>query len=187
MSTTTFEGFSVSHAAILDGTTGADDVNGDIYGVRSGAVALDTNTFDNTGDDFVLSNWAWFNFATVTITSGYLPFKLISLITGSPITSSGAAPDDYYSIALWDEKSLNQSTKPLYIRVPSKDSLGVPREMDIILYRVQFAPITFDGPVYKDGMLANYSGRATMSSVDEMGQQLPVRSIGRLINKRRPV
>lgn len=182
MSTTTFEGFSVTHAAILDGSTGAEAAGGNFYGIRSGAVSLDTNTWDNTGNDFVLSNWSWFNFATVTVTSGYIPFSLVALLTGQPIQSSGTGPNDYYSVPLWSEHSMNQPVKPMMIRVPSRDSNGVPRLMDIVLYRVQFQPITFDGPTYKDGMVSSYTGRATLSSFDELGNPLAERAIGRLIN-----
>jgi hypothetical protein len=68
------------------------------------------------------------------------------------------------------------------IRVPSKDSLGAVRTMDIILYRVQFQPIAFDGPNYKDGLVLNYTGRAVLSTVDETGDDLTERAIGRLVN-----
>jgi len=177
------EGFSVSHAAILNGSTGAEVA--DIYGVREGSLAVDTGNFDNTGDDTVLSTWAWFNFATVTITSGYVPFDVVSLLSGATITSSGTAPNDYYNLPLWNEESLNTPVRPVLIRVPSKDSLGTPRSLDFIIYRVQFAPITFNGPTYKDGLVLNYSGKALMASVDEKGSALPERAIGRLVSRPR--
>jgi hypothetical protein len=75
MATGIFEAFSVSHAAILNGTTGAEEA--DIYGVREGSVSVDSDSYDNTGDDAVLSNWFWFNYAEVTISSGYVPFNVI--------------------------------------------------------------------------------------------------------------
>src|SRR3954469_1000629 len=108
MATGTFEGFSVSHAAILNGSTGAEEVDGDIYGVRTASLEANTGNYDNTGDDFVLSAWFWIDNATLTVESGYVPFKTISLLSGSPVTSSGVAPGDVYSIALWDETSVNQ-------------------------------------------------------------------------------
>ena len=64
-----FEAFSVSHAAILDGTTGAESA--DIYGVRQGSVSVNSDSYDNTGDDAVLSNWFWFNYAEISISSGW--------------------------------------------------------------------------------------------------------------------
>ena len=176
-STGIFEAFSVSHAAILDGTSGAEAA--DIYGVREGSVSVDSDSYDNTGDDAVLSNWFWFNYAEVTISSGYVPFNVISLLTGAPITSTG----DNWTMDLWTEPSLNQPPRPVLIRVPSKDSLGAIRTMDIVLFRVQFMPISFDGPTYKDGLVLNYSGRAVISSVDETGDTIDPRAIGRLVNR----
>lgn len=176
-STGIFEGFSVSHAAILNGTTGAEEA--DIYGVREGSVSVDSDSYDNTGDDAVLSNWFWFNYAEVTISSGYVPFSVIALLTGATVTSTA----DVYTVDLWTEPSLNQPPRPVLIRVPSKDSLGAVRSMDIVLFRVQFMPISFDGPTYKDGLVLNYSGRAVISSVDETGDDLDVRAIGRLVNQ----
>lgn len=177
------EGFSLSHAAILDGTTGAEEVNGSIYGVRSGTIAADTGNYDNTGDDVVLSSWFWFNFATVTVQAGYVPFDTIALLAGTPVTSSGASPGDYYSIPLWTIDSLNQPPRPMLIRVPAKDKDGIIRTMDFVLYRVQFGPFNFDGPSYKSGLLLNYTGRAVMSDKDETGTPLSKKAVGRLINR----
>jgi len=183
MATTIVEGFSLSHAAILDGTTGAEMTDGDIYGIRTGSLEVDTDSYDNTGDDSVLSSWFWFNYANVTVQSGYVPFKTIALLAGSTVTSSGAAPNDYYNLPLWNEKSLNQPVRPMLIRVPSKDSAGLVRTLDFVLYKVQFNPFSFDGPAYKDGLLLNYSGRALLSSTDEKGTALTERAIGRLISR----
>lgn len=180
-----FEGFSVSHAAILDGTTGAEAA--DIFGIREGSVEVDTDSYDNTGDDTILSTWSWFNFATVSISSGYIPFEVLALMTGATITSSGAGEATKYEMPLWNEKSLNVAPRPVLIRVPSKDADGQPRNLDFVLYKVQFAPISFDGPSYKDGLLLNYSGKALMSDKDEKGAALPgsERAIGRLVNSQR--
>lgn len=185
MTDKTVEGFSITHAAILDGTTGLEEALGDIYGVRSGSLAVDTGNYDNTGDDFVLSSWYWLNFATVTVQAGYVPFDVIALLSGSTITSSGSSPNDYYSLPLWEEASLNQPPRPMLIRVPARDKLGVVRTLDFILYRVQFSPFSFDGPSYKSGLLLNYSGRATISTVDETGAALGSgkRAVGRLLNR----
>ncbi len=177
MATGIFEGFSVSHAAILNGSTGAEDA--DIYGVREGSVSIDSDSFDNTGDDAVLSNWFWFNYADLTISSGFVPFATVSLLTGTPFSSSG----DTYSMNLWTMSSTNQPSRPVLIRVPSKDSAGAIRVMDIVLFRVQFQPISFDGPTYKDGLVLNYAGRAVVSPADETGTSLPEKAIGRLVNK----
>lgn len=183
MTSTTVEGFSLTHAAILNGTTGAEEAAGDIYGVRTGTIAVDTGNYDNTGDDAVLSSWFWFNFATVTVQSGYVPFDTIALLSGSTITSSGTGTADYYSLPLWEETSLNQPVRPVLVRLPGKDKNGAIRTIDFVLYKVQFGPFSFDGPAYKSGLLLNYTGRAVMSDKDETGVPLVRRSIGRLINR----
>jgi hypothetical protein len=180
---TIFEGFSVSHAAILNGSTGAEEVDGDIYGVRTASLEANTGNYDNTGDDFVLSSWFWIDNATLTVESGYVPFKTMALLSGATVTSSGSAPNDTYSLPLWDETSVNQPTRPVLIRVPSKDSNGLARTMDFILYKVIFAPFSFTGPSYKEGLLLSYSGRAVLSAFDEKGTPLAKRAIGRIINK----
>jgi hypothetical protein len=177
MATGIFEGFSVSHASILDGSTGAEAA--DIYGVREGSVSIDSDSFDNTGDDAVLSSWFWFNYADLTVSSGYVPFTVISLLTGTTVTSTG----DEWRMNLWTQSSLNQPSRPVLIRVPSRDSEGAVRTMDIVLFKVQFQPISFDGPTYKDGLVLNYAGRAVISATDETGTALPEKAIGRLINR----
>lgn len=175
------EGFSISHAAILDGTSGAEDV--DIYGVREGSLEVDTDSYDNTGDNTVLSTWQWFNFATVSVQSGYIPFELLETLYGDTVTSSGTGGNTHYSLPLWSEPSLNVPPRPMLIRVPSKLADGSVKDLDFVLYRVQFEPIAFDGPSYKDGLLANYSGKALMSAVDEAGDDLDDRAIGRIISR----
>ncbi len=184
------EGFSLTHAAILPGdvaaetyVVGTDDF--DIYGVRTGSIAVDTGNYDNTGDDAVLSSWFWFNFATVTVQAGYLSFDTMAQLAGSTVTSTGTGAADVHSIPLWDENSLNTAPAPMIIRTPAKDKNGALRTIDFVLYRVQFGPINFDGPAYKSGLLINYTGRATMSDIDEAGVALPAgkRAIGRVINR----
>jgi hypothetical protein len=185
-----YEGFSLSHAAILDGQSDDAQVNfGTFYGVRSGSIALQVQSFDNTGDDAVLSTWYWADKATVTITSGYIPFQTISVLTGSQITSSGAGNSAIYQLPLWELGSMNTSPRPMMVRVPSKDSAGNIRQLDFILYKVQFEPISFTGPDYKVGLLVNYTGTALMSSIDEKGNPvldsqtgLPSKQIGRLVS-----
>jgi len=187
---TPFEGFSLSHAAILNGSTGAEAAT--VYGVRNGTISTDQGNFENTGDDVVLSEHFWINFANVTIEEGYIPFSTIAYITGTNVTSSGAAGADYYAIPLWTLASMNQVTQPLAIRVPSKDAGGQIRTLDFVLYRVQFQPFNFTGPSYKTGLSCSIAGRALFSTVNEVGVSLPVAyggtsgsagmSIGRLVS-----
>ena len=184
---TSFEGFSLSHAAILDGpsggSTGAEKAT--VYGVRNGTISTDQGNFENTGDDVVLSEHFWINFANVTIEEGFIPFSTIALITGTSVSSSGAAGADYYAIPLWTLASMNQPTQPMAIRVPSKDTLGQIRTLDFVLYQVQFQPFNFTGPSYKTGLSCSIAGRALFSSQDERGNALPAsypKSIGRLVS-----
>jgi hypothetical protein len=85
----TVEGFSVTHAAILDGKTSATET--DIYGVRTASIAPDLGNFDNTGDDGVLSTWNWFNFATLTVESGFIGFDLAAQMSGTTVEVGGTA------------------------------------------------------------------------------------------------
>lgn len=173
------EGFSLSHAAILDGSTGAE--KHDIYGVRQATIEVDTDSYDNTGDDAVLSSWQWVNFATVTVQSGYIPFDMVADLSNTTITSSGTGTSMSASMALWGVNALNVSPRPMLCRIPSRDSGGASRVLDIVLYKVQFAPMSFDGPTYRDGLVVSYTGKAVMSSTDEAGQPLTEQSIGRII------
>jgi hypothetical protein len=184
------EGFSISHAAILNGTSGVEETFGDIYGIRSGNLELDQDSYDNTGDDTILSTWNWANKANVTIQGGYIPFNTLGLISGSAVTSSGSGDSQTFSLPLWEERQMNTQPRPMLIRVPSKDAMGVSRVLDFILYKVQFQPFSFDGPAYKEGLLLNYNGSALFSAVDEKGQQVldsktnqPTKAIGRLLSR----
>jgi hypothetical protein len=182
VSTQIFEGFSLSHAAILNGTTGAELAT--LYGVRNGSITPDSGNFENTGDNVVLSEWFWLNFANVTIEEGFVTFGTLATIYGVTVASSGVAPNDYYSLPLWTLNSMNQITRPMAVRVPSKDSAGTIYTLDYVLYKVQFQPFTFTGPSYKNGLTTAVNGRALMSTLDEVGNSLPAsypRSIGRLI------
>jgi hypothetical protein len=179
---TTFEGFSISHAAILDGTDGSELADGDIYGVREGSLDVDMDSYDNTGDDGILSSWHWFNYANVSITAGYIPFKLMPVLYGADMASSGSGATAQYEVPFLNEDMLNRPTLPMLIRIPSKNADGEVRILDAVLYKVQFMPMSFDGPSYKDGLVTNFSGRAVLSLKDEAGNTLAKRAIGRLIN-----
>ncbi len=187
MPTNIAEAFSLSHVSILDGATSAEDaaltVGTDLFGVRAASLAPDTGQFDNEGDDAVLSTWYWFNFATLTVTSGFISFPVWAAITGLPISSSGSGATAKFSMDLWNETMYNSAAKPVLIRVPSKDSAGAVRRIDIILYKVQFGPFTFDGPSYKAGLTASYDGRALASLTDELGAAFPdgKKRVGRIV------
>lgn len=175
------EGFSVSHAAILDGTTGAETA--DIYGIREGTLDVDTDNFDNTGDNAVLSSWNWINFATLSVKSGFVPLSVLSTLTGATLTSSGTGAAISYTMPLWNEQSMNQPTRPVLLRIPSRDSAGNARTLDIVLYKVQFAPFSLEGITYRDGLVLTYSGKALLSDTDELGATITDRAVGRLVSK----
>jgi len=170
------EAFSLSNAEILDGTDTFDEalaataaIGFDVYGVAEASLDPNTDEFENEGDDVVLSSWSWLNYAEVSVQAGYVSFPLMSTLTGQSITSSGAGDSQKFSIDLWHEDSMNVAPRPMMVVMPSKTSEGDVRRLVIGLYRVQFAPITFDGPVYKDGLKVNYAGKALMSPEDETG------------------
>ncbi len=190
MANPTVEGFSLSHAAILNGDTGIEEEFGDIYGINSGSLELDQDSYDNTGDDTILSTWYWANKVNVTVQAGYIPFDTISLITGSVVKSSGSGDAQTFEIPLWEENSMNTQPRPMLVRVPSKDKTGAVRVLDFILFKVQFQPISFDGPSYKEGLKVNYNGSALFSDTDEKGQPVldsrtgqPTKAVGRLLSR----
>lgn len=282
----TVEGFSVSHAAILDGTTAATET--DIYGVRTASIAPDVGSFDNTGDDGVLSTWNWFNFATLTVESGYIGFDLLAKLSGTvvevggtatnaavlftPAATGGTGGGDAYdytgaavtftvdgnsvtlnadydtvagvaaavdtalpaaytittagaqvkialtaagtntitvagagaaaitgspnysntaganaseiSVPLFQEDAGNQPPRPALVRMASRDAIGNAFSLDVVLYKVQFGVINFQGPAYKTGLTASYAGRVLLSAFDEKGQPVVGKKrCGRLISK----
>lgn len=172
MSATTIEAFSLSHAAILDGETGAEEVDGDIYGVDDASLEPDTDSFDNEGDDAVLSRWQWFNYAEVSVRGGFIPFSTLATIYGEPVVSSGTDPDDWFSAEIWTERSLNVANRPMLVACPSKDKFGAVRTLWFVLYNCSFGPITFEGPAYKEGLKISYTATALQSERDETGTDL---------------
>ena len=183
---TTFEGFSISHAAILTGSApGVGDYDeetyGDVYGVNSGSVTPDIDSYDNVGDDSVQSVWYWLNGATIAVQGGYIPFRLIALLTGETLSSTGSGDNIKYYLPMWTQASLNVSARPMLIRVPSRDVAGNARYLDIVLFKVQFEPISFDGPTYKDGLKINYNGRALASETDHEGVAC-AKAVGKLVS-----
>ena len=184
------EGFSISHAAILDGATGLEEEFGDIYGIRSGSLELDQDSYDNTGDDSILSTWYWANKVNVTVQGGYIPLQTLALISGSVVKSSGSGSAETFDLPLWEERTMNTQPRPMLIRVPSKDRDGLVRLLDFILFKVQFQPFSFDGPSYKEGLLLNYNGSALFSDTDEKGEPVldsltgePTKAVGRLLSR----
>lgn len=289
------EAFSITHAQVLDGSTSfieaalAQSVvpeDQDIYGVNNASLSPDADSYDNEGDDTVMSTWDWLNKAELEIQAGYLSFPLIANMTGREVdevtasiaanavqtitvtatagtftltfdgdttgdiaynasnstvqtalegldgigtgdvavtgstgtyvlTFGGAlagravalivvddeeatggtvtianttvgygAISEHFGLDLWHEDSFNTAPKPAILVMPSKDKLGAVRRLTIGLYKVQFAPIGFDGPEYKDGLKVNMNGNALLSAFDETGQPFSdgKRRVGRLLS-----
>lgn len=187
-----FEAFSLSHAQILDGSKTFEEAGEtlltpeglDIYGVNEASLDPSSDSYDNEGDDTILSRWNWLNNAEVTVQAGYLSFPLIASMTGRSITSTGSAAARAFSMDLWHEDDFNVPNKPMLLRMPSKDKVGNVRTFLIGLYAVSFSPITFNGPAYKDGLKVNYDGTALFSPVDEKGAAFAdgKKRVGRLIS-----
>lgn len=190
MSRKQVEAFSLTHAQVLDGGTTFGNAlslgeDYDVYGVDQSTLEPDTGQFDNNGDDTTLSRWQWLNFATINVRAGYLSFGLISTITGRAIASSGAGASQILEMDLWHEDDFNVGHTPALIRMPSKDSDGNVKLLDIGLYKVNWAPFTFEGPQYKDGLKVNYAGTALFSNTDELGVAFPdgKKRIGKIISR----
>lgn len=102
----------------------------------------------------------------VTVQNGTLTGGNAVITTTTPGVDQSPAAD---TLDLWHEDSMNVAPKPMVVRMPAKDSTGDVRSLALGLYRVQFRPITFDGPSYKDGLKVNYGGRAVQSNTNELG------------------
>lgn len=181
------EVFSISHAAILTGTkdaetAGAEETYGDFYGVDSGSISVNMGTFKNTGDDQTMSVWKYVEDADIEIRGGFIPFDLINLIFGATISSSGSGANLRWDIPFLEEEWNNVASRPVLIRCPSKDSQGNVRDFDIVLYKIYFGPIRFEGLAYKEGVKVTWSGTAVMSTVNEAGASISRKAVGRLIS-----
>lgn len=105
----------------------------------------------------------------MTINNTGLTGGTVAVATTTPGTGGG--DDTTYELPLWSEDSFNTPPRPMIIVVPSRDHRGHVRSIVFGLARVQFKPITFDGPKYKDGLKINYGGRALLSLWDETGTE----------------
>jgi hypothetical protein len=185
------EAFSVSHAQIL--AAGQDFLTAlataalakeDIYGVNEASLEPDMDSYDNEGDDVILSTWDWLNKADLTVQAGYVSFPLIAELTGQTISSGTIGGKVIMGLDLWHEDSMSPAPKPVIIKMPSKDKAGNRADFVIGLYKVSFKPIQFDGPAYKDGLKINYDGTALFSDTDEKGQPFAdgKKRVGRLLS-----
>ena len=172
------EGFSLSHAQILDGTetfenavtrTNATTDGWDIYGVREASLDADDDDWANEGDDDTLSRWQWLNFVEVEVQSGYFGFKTYERITGRTTTTTSTGAATIYRADLWHEADNNLPSFPMLLKMPSRDARGSVRSLLIGLYRFQPGPVSFDGPQYKEGFTVSYTGTGVKSLYAETG------------------
>jgi hypothetical protein len=172
------EGFSITHAGVL--LPGVDPSQGTLYGVRSAQIAPQWVTTVSQLDDQVVSVWNAPGSVQATIQAGFMPWDVLAALAGTTVSSSGAAPADYYSLPLFRQHVTGQL--PLILRASGKDAAGNQRAIQFLAYAAQFGPVTFDGPVYKNGLTASYTVTLLLSSADETGQALPDRAYGRVMS-----
>lgn len=178
------ETFSVSRAVVLDGAIDQDHLLGDVFGVRSATLDLDSTVFENLVDGVVVSTWSIFKKATLRVTAGFLPLRILSAINGSSVVET----KDTTSAPLWEQRQQFTPTVSMLVTVPSRDQDGEIRPLHFVLYQVQFEPISMTGLSYKAGGQVEYVATAMMSSVTETGDPVtdsqtgrPSTSIGRMI------
>lgn len=159
--------FSLSHVGVLDGTTAAEVA--DLYGVNTGSLELDTDSFDRPGDDRILSTVRWINKGTVSFSTHYLPMDMIALLFGTAVVSGAEG----YSMQLWTERGMTSSRpRPIVVLAPGEDEEGVPMDIKIVLYRVRFGQPTFDQfASYKQSLGITLEGDALLSDKDELGAE----------------
>lgn len=160
--------FSLSHVGILDGSTSAEVA--DLYGVNEGTLELESDSYDRTGDNAILSTNRWITKGTLTVGSNYIPLDMLATLYGTPVTSSAALNKSTYSVALWTEKSMNIAPRPVVVQAPGEDQDGKPHTIKIVLYKVKFGNFSFSQFMsYKEGLAVSFTGDALLADKDELG------------------
>lgn len=157
--TATGVAFNATAVAIRDKLAALSNLDVDDITVTGGPI--------NTTPVVVTFDLAQGNVSTLVINNTGLTGGTVAVATTTPGT--GGQDDTIYEMPLWSEDSFNVPPRPMLTTMPSRDNRGKVRLFVIGLYSVQFAPITFDGPKYKEGLKINYGGRAMMSAFDETG------------------
>lgn len=158
--------FSLSHVGILDGETAAEVA--DLYGVNEGSLELESDMYERTGDDRILSTNRWITKGTVSFRSNYLPLDMLALLYGTPVVSGA----DGLTMQLWTEKGMNIKPRPVVVEAPGEDHDGNPMSIRIVLYKVKFGQISFDQFMsYKEGLAISLEGDALLSDSDELGAE----------------
>lgn len=173
------EGFSISEAVLLDPDTGLPLEDGLLYGVKSGEITPEIDSWDDVSNDTYVDAWSEVKYLNVSISMSHLPVRALSLMTGSELD----IPDiTQYQMELFERSWGGQSFHPMKITIPARDADGNNRVLYYLLYRVKFYDFDFMEASYKEGLPINFQGKAFISSVDEAGAALSQPSFGRLIS-----
>lgn len=157
--------FSLSHIGILDGATAATEL-ADFFGVNDASLEVDSDVYERTGDDQILSTNRWINKGTLSLRTNYIPLDAMALLYGTAAVSGAEG----ISMQLWTEKGMNIKPRPVVVVAPGEDQDGNPLTMKIVLYKVKFGQITFDQFMsYREGLAISIEGDALLSDKDELG------------------
>lgn len=169
--------FSLSHAAILDGETTAELA--DLFGVNEGSLELESDSYDRTGDDAILSTTRWITKGTLSLKTNYVPLDLMASLYGTPVVSGAEG----LTIQMWTESAMNIKPYPVVVQAPGEDEDGNLNTMKFVLYKVKFGQISFDQFMsYKEGLAVDLSGDALLSDKDEVGSDF-ADGLGKRIGK----
>lgn len=165
------EGFSITHAAILDGETSADEAaKRDFYGVQSASVSANAESYEEKSNDIVIGTWNDISSIEIEVNSGFMSlsiFDRFSIEDTKPLL-----------LDLWNPSAINPVHVPILFRIPSRNQNGVYFNFDIVLFNVKLKPYSIDSLSYKEGLRVSYKGQAFLSDVNEVGEPLGTRSFG---------
>lgn len=182
--TITYDGQTATGVAFNATATAIRDKLASLSNLDAGDITV-TGGPINTTPVVVTFDLAEGDVPVMSINNAGLTGGTVAVATTTP--GAGGQDDTIYEMPLWTEDSFNVAPRPMLVTMPSKDNRGNVRLFVIGLYQVQFAPITFDGPKYKEGLKINYGGRAVMSAFDETGGSFPAgkKRFGTMISRPR--
>lgn len=176
------EGFSLARCAVL-GVTGSETGGGQLYAAQSITLTPDVTSSDLTEDDDLTGSWIVLNKAALIVTQGFMSWAVIAQLNGTSVASSGTAPNDYYGLPLWTQYQHNKPSVSMAFRSAARNTVGAPRTLDFLLYKVQLSVLNFTGMVYKQGLGVSYAGTVLYSLTDEAGNALAQQEIGRFLTR----
>lgn len=176
-----FEGFSLSKVSLLS-ANGADDIEGVLYGASSVTFEPEIESYDEFSNEKLVGVWSDVRRVSLSVEAGYASLAVWSKVTGSTVNVAGLLnqTDHKIGMPLWEYGRSNMATMPLRITFPAKDTLGNPKVVEVVLFKVKFKPPTLTGAQYKEGMKVTYEGTVMLSATDEKGQVLEREAFGRM-------